>query len=151
MSKVVNINHIGIVVHNIEKSLQFWQNILGIELDYSENVPSMNLDLAWLPVKTTRIELLEPTSAQNNEYADFLHEKGPGMHHICLCHGLRSFFSASAAPPRGYTIQRNPIPPPCPPAVVMSSGHVPLVLRYKRLQSRGRTAVHPVSVCRWVK
>lgn len=84
MSKVVNINHIGIVVHNIKKSLQFWQNILGVELDYSESVPSMNLDLAWLPIKSTRIELLEPTSEQNNEYADYLKEKGPGMHHICF-------------------------------------------------------------------
>jgi methylmalonyl-CoA/ethylmalonyl-CoA epimerase len=84
MAKVVNIDHIGIVLHNIEKSLQFWQKILGVELDYTESVPSMNLNLAWLPVNSTRIELLEPTTEKNNEYTDFLKERGPGMHHICL-------------------------------------------------------------------
>ena len=84
MPKIVNINHIGIVVHNIEKSLQFWQNVLGIELDYTESVPSMNLELAWLPVNSTRIELLEPTTTEENEYTDFLKDKGPGVHHICL-------------------------------------------------------------------
>lgn len=47
MSKTVNINHIGIVVHDIEKSLGFWQDVLGINLDYMENVPSLNLDLAF--------------------------------------------------------------------------------------------------------
>jgi methylmalonyl-CoA/ethylmalonyl-CoA epimerase len=84
MSKIVNINHIGIVVRNIDKSLQFWQNVLGIDLDYTESVPSMNLELAWFPVNATRIELLEPTTEEQNEYADFLKEKGPGVHHICL-------------------------------------------------------------------
>jgi methylmalonyl-CoA/ethylmalonyl-CoA epimerase len=84
MAKVVNINHIGIVVSNIEKSLNFWQEILGIDLDYIENVSSMNLDLAWLPVDRTRIELLMPTSQENNEYFDFLSSKGPGVHHVCL-------------------------------------------------------------------
>ena len=84
MSTVLNVHHIGIVVPNIERSLRFWQNILGIDLDYTESVPSMDLELAWLPVKSTRVELLEPTSNENNEYADFLKNQGPGMHHICL-------------------------------------------------------------------
>jgi methylmalonyl-CoA/ethylmalonyl-CoA epimerase len=84
MSKVVNIHHIGIIVPNIEKSLKFWQDILGIELDYVENVYSMNLDLAWLPVDKTRIELLQPTSQEANEYYEFLRSRGPGVHHICL-------------------------------------------------------------------
>lgn len=84
MSFIVNVHHIGIVVPNIKRSLRFWQSILGINVDYLESVPSMDLELAWLPVKSTRVELLEPTSNENNEYADFLRNKGPGMHHICL-------------------------------------------------------------------
>lgn len=84
MSKIVKINHIGIVVHDIEKSLRFWQDILGISLDYTEKVPSMNLDLAFLKLDKTRIELLEPTSMEGNEYFDLLKSKGQGFHHICL-------------------------------------------------------------------
>lgn len=84
MKTIKNINHIGIVVPDIQKSLRFWRDILGIQLDYLENVPSMDLDLAWLPIGTTRIELLEPTSDLGNEYHDFLKNCGPGVHHICL-------------------------------------------------------------------
>ena len=84
MAKVVNINHIGIVVNDIGKSLQFWQDILGIDLEYLESVPSFNVDLAFLPIDKTRIELLKPTSTQSNEYYEFLQSRGPGFHHICL-------------------------------------------------------------------
>ena len=84
MAKVININHVGIVVPDIKKTLTFWQDILGINLDYREEVPTMNLDLAWLPVGKSRIEFLTPTSEEGNEYYEFLKSKGPGFHHICL-------------------------------------------------------------------
>jgi len=84
MAKVININHVGIVVPGIKKTLSFWQDILGIKLDYREEVPTMNLDLAWLPVGKSRIEFLTPTSEEGNEYYAFLKSKGPGFHHICL-------------------------------------------------------------------
>lgn len=84
MAKVININHIGIVVHDLEKSLKFWQDILGINLGYTESVPTYNVDLAFLPVNKTRIELMKPTSTQGNEYYELLQSRGPGFHHICL-------------------------------------------------------------------
>ena len=84
MAKVVNIDHIAVVVEKNDKSLNFWQNILGIDLDYTESVPSMNIELAWLPVGKTRIELIEATTETDNEYYDFLKKNGPGMHHICV-------------------------------------------------------------------
>lgn len=84
MAKVVNIDHIAVVVEKNDESLNFWQNILGIDLDYTESVPSMNIELAWLPVGKTRIELIEATTEKDNEYYDFLKKNGPGMHHICV-------------------------------------------------------------------
>ena len=84
MAKVVYINHIGIVVKNIENSLRFWRDVLEIDLGYTETVPSFNVDLAFLPVGKTRIELLEPTASQDNEYYEFLQSRGPGFHHICF-------------------------------------------------------------------
>ena len=84
MAKVVNIDHIAVVVEKNDESLNFWQNILGIDLDYKESVPSMNIDLAWLPVGKTRIELIEAKTETDNEYYDFLKKNGPGMHHICV-------------------------------------------------------------------
>ena len=84
MAKVLNIDHIGIVVEKNDKSLKFWQDILGIDLDYTENVPSMNINLAWLPVGKTRVELIEATSQEDNDYHDFLVKNGPGLDHICF-------------------------------------------------------------------
>ena len=84
MAKVVNINHIGIVVNDIEKSLQFWHDVLGIDLESFESVPSFNVDLAFLHIDKSRIELLKPTSTQNNEYYELLQSRGSGFHHICL-------------------------------------------------------------------
>ena len=84
MAKIININHVGIVVHNIGKSLQFWHDILGIDLEYLESVPSFNVDLAFLRIDKTRIELLKPKSTQDNEYYELLQSRGPGFHHICL-------------------------------------------------------------------
>jgi methylmalonyl-CoA epimerase len=84
MTQVTNIHHIGIVVNNYQKSLKFWQDILGIDLDYVENVASMNLNLAWLPVGKTRIELLEPTSTEDNEYYAQLTSTGAGFNHLCV-------------------------------------------------------------------
>lgn len=84
MPKVLNIDHIGIVVPDINRSLNFWQGILGIKLDFIEKVPNMDLDLAWLPVGKTRFELLEPTSGEGNEYYEYLKQHGAGFHHVCV-------------------------------------------------------------------
>jgi len=84
MAKVVNINHVGVVVRDYEKSLPFWQGLLGIDLKCVEYVPSMKINLAWLPINTGFIELLEPTTTDGNEYFDFLQTCGPGVHHVCV-------------------------------------------------------------------
>jgi hypothetical protein len=49
------------------------------------------------------------------------------MHHICFCHGLASFFSTSAAPLHGYTIQQSPTAPLCRPVVAR-----PVVVPFRR-------------------
>ena len=84
MTKVNKINHIAVVVKNNTEALAFWRDILGLELDYMEEVPSMNLELAWLPVGETRVELIAPTTHDDNEYYEFIQEHGEGLHHICV-------------------------------------------------------------------
>jgi len=84
VAKVVNINHVGIVVQDNAKSLKFWRDLLGVNLKCVEPVPSMNINLAWLPINTGFIELLEPTTTKDNEYFEFLQSSGPGFHHVCL-------------------------------------------------------------------
>lgn len=84
MAKVVNINHVGIVVQDNEKSLKFWRDLLNVNLKCIEPVPSMEINLAWLPINTGFIELVEPITTESNEYYNFLQTCGPGVHHVCL-------------------------------------------------------------------
>ena len=40
MSNIKKINHVAIVVKDIEKSLEFWETALGLKLHHVEDVPS---------------------------------------------------------------------------------------------------------------
>lgn len=83
MTKVVGINHLALVVEDIEEALVFWQETIGLELEKTEEVPSEGARVAFLPVGGSRIELVEPTVADSG-LARYLAKRGPGMHHLCL-------------------------------------------------------------------
>lgn len=83
MPELKKINHVAIVVENIENSLKFWRDGLGLELDHIEDVPSQNSLVAFLPVGESEIELVQPTS-NDSGMAKFLEKRGEGMHHLCI-------------------------------------------------------------------
>jgi len=77
------IAHIGIAVHSIEKSLPFYTEHLGLELEKLENVMSEQVKVAFIKIGETRLELLEPLKKSSVIY-EFLQKKGEGIHHIAL-------------------------------------------------------------------
>lgn len=83
MFTIKQINHIAIVVDDIEAALGFWQDALGLELAHVENVPDQEAVVAFLPAGPSEIELVKPTS-EDSGIARFLGKNGPGMHHICF-------------------------------------------------------------------
>lgn len=83
MPKIHNINHVAIVVDDMEKSLTFWRDALGIELHELREVPAEKSQVAFLPVAGAEIELVKPTS-DDSGLAKYLAKRGPGMHHVCL-------------------------------------------------------------------
>ena len=83
MAKVTKINHIAVVVADIEQSLSFWRDALGLELDHVEDVPSQKAMVAFLPVGDSEVELVKPT-VDDSGLAKFLAERGGGMHHLCV-------------------------------------------------------------------
>ncbi len=83
MAKVKKINHIGIAVADVDESLKFWRDAMGIELHHIEDVPSQKAKVAFLPVGDTEVELVNPT-APDTGVAKFLADRGGGMHHLCL-------------------------------------------------------------------
>lgn len=76
------IDHIGIAVVSIEGALDVYRT-LGLEETRREEVPTQKVVAAFLPVGESRIELLEPTSA-DSPVAKFLAKRGAGIHHLCF-------------------------------------------------------------------
>lgn len=84
MSRFVKkIDHIALVVNDIEDALRFWQDALGLELSHVEDVASEQSLVAFLPAQESEVELVKPTSGDSG-VARFLKKRGPGMHHICF-------------------------------------------------------------------
>jgi methylmalonyl-CoA/ethylmalonyl-CoA epimerase len=83
MSKVKAINHIAVVVDDMEKSLSFWRDGLGIDLHELRDVPAEMSQVAFLPLSGSEIELVKPTT-DDSGIAKYLAKRGPGMHHICV-------------------------------------------------------------------
>ena len=83
MAKITKINHIAIAVKDVEESLKFWRDALGLKVDHVEDVPSQKSEVVFIPVGDSEIELVKPTSPDTG-VAKFLDEKGGGMHHLCL-------------------------------------------------------------------
>jgi len=75
------ISHIGIAVENIDASLPFYTETLGLELEGTEVVEEQKVKVAFLVIGESRIELLEPT-APDSPVAKFLEKNGPGVHHL---------------------------------------------------------------------
>ena len=80
------IDHIGIVVDDLDQALVFWVQQLGLTCAQIEELPERGLRVAMLPLGATRIELLAPTRP-DSEVSGFLAKRGPGIHHLCLSSG----------------------------------------------------------------
>ncbi|MEW6717887.1 MAG: methylmalonyl-CoA epimerase [Chloroflexota bacterium] len=83
MTIVKKIHHIAVVVEDFEAALGFWRDALGLELTHIEDVPKQKVQVAFLPLGESEIELVKPTDPEAG-IARFLEKSGPGMHHICV-------------------------------------------------------------------
>jgi len=83
MAKITRVNHVAIVVADIEQALGFWRDGLGLALDHIEEVPSQKATVAFLPVGDSEVELVRPSS-EDSGAGKFLAERGGGMHHLCF-------------------------------------------------------------------
>ena len=83
MAKITKINHVAIAVKDIDESLAFWHDILGLELHHTEDVPSQKAIVAFLPTGDSEVELVKPT-VDDSGVAKFIAERGGGIHHLCM-------------------------------------------------------------------
>lgn len=83
MSSIRRINHVALVVDDIQEALEFWRDALGFELSHVEDAPDQGSVVAFLSTSDQEIELVKPTDGTSG-VARFLKKRGPGLHHICL-------------------------------------------------------------------
>lgn len=83
MAKVKRIDHVAVLVDDLEKHLAFWRDALGIELSLIVDVPAEKSQVAFFPVGGSEVELVKPTT-DDSGLARYLEKRGPGIHHICL-------------------------------------------------------------------
>lgn len=83
MPEISKINHVAIVVEDIDSALGFWRDQLGLELDHIEDVPSQGSKVAFIPVGDSEVELVQPTNPESG-LAKYLEKRGEGLHHLCV-------------------------------------------------------------------
>jgi methylmalonyl-CoA/ethylmalonyl-CoA epimerase len=83
LAQIKRIDHIAVLVDNLETAAGFWRDALGIELADTLDVPAEMAQIAFLPVGGCEIELVKPT-CDDSALMRYLDKRGPGMHHICL-------------------------------------------------------------------
>jgi methylmalonyl-CoA/ethylmalonyl-CoA epimerase len=83
MSKIKRINHVAMVVADMEQALSFWRDALGMDVHELREVPAEQSQVAFLPLPGSEVELVQPTT-EDSGIAKYLAKRGPGMHHICL-------------------------------------------------------------------
>ncbi|MCY3798886.1 MAG: methylmalonyl-CoA epimerase [Chloroflexi bacterium] len=80
----IKLNHLAIVVDDMEAALRFWRESLGLaQAGKIESVPAEAVDIAFLRLGDAHIELIQPT-ADDSGVAKYLAKRGAGMHHLCL-------------------------------------------------------------------
>ncbi|HLJ33043.1 MAG TPA: methylmalonyl-CoA epimerase [Ktedonobacteraceae bacterium] len=80
------IDHVAIIVRDIEQALHFYRDTLGITPREIKEVPTEQVRIAFLPMggpNGSEIELIQPTVSESS-LTKFLEKRGEGLHHICL-------------------------------------------------------------------
>jgi len=82
---ISRIDHIGIAVNNLDETIKFYEDVLGIKCFGTETVFDQKVNVAFLPMGDTELELLQSTSA-DGPIAKFIEaNKGRGgIQHIAL-------------------------------------------------------------------
>ena len=80
---ITKINHIAIVVSDLDASLQAYHELLGLPIGDRKVMPEQQVEVAFLPAGDSQIELITPIT-EDSGVAKYLARRGEGIHHICL-------------------------------------------------------------------
>lgn len=78
-----NVDHIGIAVKNIDETIPYYEETLGLKLLAIEEIVLQKVRVAFIDAGNIKIELLEPIGDEG-PIAQFLQKRGEGIHHIAF-------------------------------------------------------------------
>jgi methylmalonyl-CoA/ethylmalonyl-CoA epimerase len=81
--KIKHIDHIGIAVKSIEQAGKFYTEILGLKIQDIETVAEQKVNVAFLPITDSEVELLEST-APDGPVSKYIDARGEGVQHIAF-------------------------------------------------------------------
>lgn len=81
--ELTHIEHIGIAVDNLDESIKYYEDVLGLKCYAVEEVVDQKVKTAFFKVGQTKIELLESTSP-DGPIGKFIEKKGQGVHHVAF-------------------------------------------------------------------
>ena len=81
--KIKRIEHVGVVVRDVEKSRRLWEDCFGIKLATVEENPERPVKLALYPVGESMVELISGTTPESR-HARMVAEGKGGLNHICF-------------------------------------------------------------------
>ena len=77
------VDHIGIAVKNLDETVSFYEDVLGIRRESVEEVEEQKVKVAFFPCGDSEIELLESTTP-DGPIARFIEKNGEGIQHIAI-------------------------------------------------------------------
>ncbi|MDP5170150.1 MAG: methylmalonyl-CoA epimerase [Bacteroidia bacterium] len=80
---ITHIEHIGIAVRDLEATIDYYEQVLGLSCYSVELVPDQQVRTAFFKVGETKLELLEATSPES-PIAKFIEQRGEGLHHLAF-------------------------------------------------------------------
>jgi methylmalonyl-CoA/ethylmalonyl-CoA epimerase len=78
---VKKLDHIGIAVKDLQATLKFYEDTLGLKSAGVEVVEEQKVRVAFLPIGDTEVELLESTE-EDGPIAKFIAKNGEGIQHM---------------------------------------------------------------------
>ena len=80
---IKRINHVGVIVHNLEDTLKIYESIFNLKPTTVKTAMEGKARFALLPVGDSNIELIQPLDP-NLPLSEYLRSHGQGIHHVCL-------------------------------------------------------------------
>jgi methylmalonyl-CoA/ethylmalonyl-CoA epimerase len=81
VSKLTEIDHVGIAVHDLEAAVKWYEQMFGAEVAHRERIESDGVEEALIKVADSYIQLLQPYTDES-PLAKYMAKNGEGIHHV---------------------------------------------------------------------